>query len=186
MFPAGFLGLWKRRVDRRGVRHGMAGVACGDNSPNSPARLEALTIRDQTSLIIILHSCSVCTTFSLQLDAGVTVAQVRITAAGRGPCREGAYETTASQRAKATEPSPDWLQCRTGTSGSHVPHGDARQGANIPHSSRASSGNPRLDPFKRRPGGKLAGASAQHSDSPTITLKTGEASSHGLAHCFCR
>ena len=126
------------------------------------------------------------TTFYLQLDVGVTVAQVRITAAGRGPCREGAYDTTASQRVRATEPSPDWLRGGTGASGSREPHGDARQGANIPHSPRVSSGNPRLDPVKRRPGGKLAGASAQHSDPPTITLKTGEATNHGLARCFCR
>ena len=35
--------------------------------------------------------------------------------------------------------------------------------------------NPRPDPTKRRPGGKLVGASAQHSDPLTITLKPGEA-----------
>ena len=40
----------------------------------------------------------------LPLNRGETVARVRITAAGRGPCREGAYETTESERGREVEP----------------------------------------------------------------------------------
>jgi hypothetical protein len=80
----------------------------------------------------------------LPRNRGETVARVRITAVGRGPDQEGAYETTEANSDREMEPEQYRFRGGAGAALSPKPHGAARQGANIPHSSRASSGNPGL------------------------------------------
>ncbi len=67
----------------------------------------------------------------MHLDVGATVAQVRFTTAGRGPCREGAYETTEANRDREVEPKQHGFRGGAWTSASPTPHGELRSGAEV-------------------------------------------------------
>jgi len=78
----------------------------------------------------------------LPLNRGVTVAQVRITALGRGPCREGAYETTEANQHREVEPEQYRLRGGAGTPASVDPHGAPRPGTAVPYRPLAPSSTP--------------------------------------------
>lgn len=103
-----------------------------------------MTNEDKIGLIFILHSSPGRGRLAVPRNRGETVAWVRIPAGGRRPYQEGAYETTEANRDREMEPEQYRFRGGAGAALSPTPHGAGRQGANISHSPRASSGNPGL------------------------------------------